>query len=57
MGAKSTVTLERQDAIDCILDLLRNADEETIADVLEVLNDEAFRKHNNSLGLHNFRVI
>lgn len=58
MGAKSTLDMDREEAIARILELLRRAEDQTIASVLEELNDDADRRgdYEHCLGLHNFRI-
>ena len=59
MGAKSTITISRSQALYFITDVLYHADNETIARVVEELNDDLWERHDfeNSLGLHNFQIV
>lgn len=58
MGAKSTVEISREEAISKILEFIHHLDNETIALILENVNDELWDKgdYRNSLGLNNFTV-
>ena len=59
MGAKSTRNIEKEYALDMISILLEKASDRAIADVLEVLNDDAADRNDfdNYLGLSNFYVV
>lgn len=59
MGAKSTIDITRSQALSFVLGFLGHADNQTLARLVEELNDELWEKHDfeNSLGLHNFCVV
>ena len=57
MGAKSTIDIKRKNAIAFILSALYGLTDDELGDVLESINDVLWDKGQNSLGLHNFRVI
>ncbi len=54
MGAKSTMSITRADALKEIFGMLLKADDETLANVLEDLNDGSDDPH---LGLLNFSIV
>lgn len=58
MGAKSTLDITKHDAFDFILSSLYKVDNETLAKIVEDLNDY-FRRNGDYeryLGLHNFQI-
>lgn len=59
MGAKSTVTLTRHEALRHIHELLEHADNDALADALEALNDAVWGRPDfgAGLGLANFHVV
>ncbi len=59
MGAKSTIDITRSRALHFVTDVLYEVDNETLARVVEELNDELWQKgdYENSLGLHNFQIV
>lgn len=59
MGAKSTIDVTRSQALQFIMNFLYDADNETIARVLEEVNDSLWENgdYENSLGLHNFQIV
>ena len=59
MGAKSTIDITRSQALQFATDSLYEVDDETLARVVEELNDYLWQKgdYENSLGLHNFMII
>jgi hypothetical protein len=58
MGAKSTRDISRSFAIRFIEEHLHNMNDEALADLVEVINDNLRDKQDwdNSLGLHNFCI-
>ena len=58
MGAKSTITISRSHAIGFIMQFIMMASNDTLASVVEDLNDQLWDSgdYQNSLGLHNFMV-
>lgn len=59
MGAKSTIDITRSQALHFVTDVLYEVDDETLARVVEELNDYLWQKgdYENSLGLHNFMIV
>lgn len=59
MGAKSTLDITKEEAIAFILKSLLQADNQTLERLVEELNDDLRYKHDheNSLGLHNFKIV
>lgn len=59
MGAKSTIDITRSRALHFVTDVLYEVDDETLARVVEELNDYLWQKgdYENSLGLHNFQIV
>lgn len=55
MGAKSTLSISREEALEKITYFLTNASDVAIADVLEVLNDDA-GFNDKWLGVRNFMI-
>lgn len=58
MGAKSTITISRDEAEAKILQMLPHLSDTAVADLLETVNDELYANHDwdNCLGLHNFWI-
>lgn len=58
MGAKSTIDITRSKAFHFVTDVLYEVDDETLARIVEELNDYLLQKgdYENSLGLHNFMI-
>jgi hypothetical protein len=59
MGAKSTIDISRSRALNFVNDVLYEADDETLARIVEELNDYLWQKQDYeiSLGLHNFHIV
>jgi hypothetical protein len=59
MGAKSTVKITKQQALTFIIQQIMRADDRTIADLVEQINDRLWSDcdFDNTLGLHNFEVV
>ena len=59
MGAKSTIDIKKDEAINFIITALLQADNETLARMVEELNDSLYQQgdYENSLGLHNFQIV
>ena len=58
MGAKSTRNISRAEALAFINDHLEEIDDQTLAQVVEDINDYLYDKadYENALGLHNFCI-
>jgi hypothetical protein len=59
MGAKSTIDITKGQAIAFIMKCIDDVDNETLANLVEELNDGLLQKgdYENTLGLCNFRII
>jgi hypothetical protein len=58
MGAKSTIELTREEALNFIYSFISKVDDKTLALLVEDINDELWHEGNeDSLGLHNFSIV